>query len=505
MLVTLLVWGPHVDGEEPVKHGGWLTERDEQAGIQIETMEMTLHPRAEPRPALKYKLLPDEFDMLDGNAALYYLKAQGFFEQNAARDRLSEIYSTASEQARNENKTTDELPPHNWQSMTPAELPVEEVKEFLTLLRFQPWLLKEAVKRRRFDLDRNIQTVQDPIYYLLPDVQSMRELARMQSLRCRVAIAQGRIDDAIEILGQQYALARHLGQDDFLVTTLVGMAISGTAWTDALHLVQHSDAPNLYWAFASLPRPLVDVQYAMSVERQFLYLQLRILREVDESPRSVGYWQEFLDRLVSQVGSLAVDFGLPEDDPETTRTMLVGYVAAAYPGAKRYLIEEAGLSPEQVETYPIAQVVFLAVVRFYDATRDDYFKWMTLPYWQSSNSLARSRLDKDNFMRMKFDRSSWITMPTELLLPAVQMVHLAVARNQQGIALVQTVEAIRMYGAESEGKLPPTLRDLSVPAPMEPFTGKPLDYEYHDNYAVLNGHEMPGLRYRLILRFAETK
>ena len=73
------------------------------------------------------------------------------------------------------------------------------------------------------------------------------------------------------------------------------------------------------------------------------------------------------------------------------------------------------------------------------------------------------------------------------------------------IALVQTVEAIRMYGADHGGKLPATLDELSVPAAMEPFTGKPLDYEFHGDYAVLTGHQLPGLRYRLVLRFAKPQ
>jgi hypothetical protein len=80
----------------------------------------------------------------------------------------------------------------------------------------------------------------------------------------------------------------------------------------------------------------------------------------------------------------------------------------------------------------------------------------------------------------------------------------AVARIEQQLALVQTVEAIRMYGAAHGGKLPATLDDLPVPAPLEPCTGKPLDYQCHGKYAVLNGHDLPGIRYRLVLRFAEA-
>ncbi len=57
----------------------------------------------------------------------------------------------------------------------------------------------------------------------------------------------------------------------------------------------------------------------------------------------------------------------------------------------------------------------------------------------------------------------------------------------------------------TKDKLPATLDELPVPAAMEPFTGKPLDYEFHGDYAVLNGHQLPGLRYRLVLRFAKPQ
>ena len=168
--------------------------------------------------------------------------------------------------------------------MAPQDLPLDEVRKFLQLTSFQTHFLREAARRRNLDLNRNMRQVKDPIAYLLPEIQAMRELARTQNLRCKVAIAEGRLDDAIEILGQQYAMAWHLGQDEFLVSNLVGIACTSIAWEDALHLVQHPKAPNLYWAFASLPRPLVDLRQANAFERQFLYEQVKVLREVDEMP-----------------------------------------------------------------------------------------------------------------------------------------------------------------------------------------------------------------------------
>lgn len=501
--ITALAPADDSRAKQPNKEDSWLLERDEQTGITTRTMELTLHAKPEPRPALKYRLIPDDFDMRDGNAAIYYLKANGFFEQTWARERLTQFRKDASARAEKEGKEYNEVPPAVWRSTPPHELPLDEVKEYLRLTSFQTRFIREAARRDRFDEDRNLREVDDVIGYLLPAIQSKRELARTQSLRCRVAIAEGRIDDAIEITGQQFALARHLSQDDFLVSNLVGMAIASIGWNDALYLIQHPETPNLYWALASMPRPLVDLRHAMAVEREFLYLQLPVLREVDETPRPVGYWQDFLDRMLPQFGYLAHDFNLPsiQDDPQLARAMLVAYIAAAYPGAREYLIHQCKLSPEQVEAYPTAQVVLLAAVRYYDECRDDYFKWMHLPFWQANTNSARRRAD--DAMRAASKQYGLCTAPADLLLPAVVAARTAEARCDQAIALLQTVEAIRMYGAAHDGKLPRSLDELPVPAPVEPFTGKPIDYECLGTRAVLSSHSLPGMRYRLILRLAE--
>lgn len=501
-MITALADPSDSGRRQPTKEDGWIVERDEHTSIRVQTMEMTLHAKPEPRPALKYRLIPDDFEMVDGNAYIYYLKANGFFEQTRARERLAQIWKEASARAEKEGKKYHEVPPAVWLKTPPQELPLDEVKEHLKITSFQCQFLREASRRDRFDADRNLRQVNDVIAYLLPEIQSMREVARTQSMRCRVAIAEGRIDDAIEITGQQFAMARHLGQDDFLVSNLVGIAIAGTAWNDALYLVQHPETPNLYWALAAMPKPLIDLRHSLALERQILYQQFKVLQEVDETPRPVGYWRDFLDRLASQTGNLASDFGLPanQDDRQLATATLVAYVAGAYPGAKEYLIDDCNLPREQVEAYPTAQVVVLAAVRYYDECRDDYFKWTHLPYWQAhSNDVRR---DVNAAMRAASRRYGLCTAPAQLLLPAVMAARTAEARCDQCIALLQTVEAIRMYGA-ANGRLPRSLDDLPVPAPVEPFTGKPIDYECLGSRAVLSGHSLPGLRYRLVLRLAK--
>ena len=55
-----------------------------------------------------------------------------------------------------------------------------------------------------------------------------------------------------------------------------------------------------------------------------------------------------------------------------------------------------------------------------------------------------------------------------------------------------TVEALRLYAAAHEGALPAKLTDVSVPLPVDPFTGQPFRYELIDGTAHLRGSPPKG-------------
>ena len=46
------------------------------------------------------------------------------------------------------------------------------------------------------------------------------------------------------------------------------------------------------------------MKQAASFERQFLFEQVKCLREVTEKVRPAGYWQDFLDRFEQQMGPI---------------------------------------------------------------------------------------------------------------------------------------------------------------------------------------------------------
>lgn len=476
----------------------WIVQKGEGFSGQVRTRPITLHLRDESRPALRHRLFPAT--QVDGNAAIYYLKAMGFLEQNDARQAVSKLYQKWRDESL-ESGLAD-AKPGIWQKIPPEEIDLAQAKEFLTLHSFQSRELREAARRKHFDMDRRMEEVDDPIGYLLPEIQTMRQLARVQSLRLRVALAEDRVDDAIEILQQQFAHARHLGDEPFLVSNLVGIAIGSIAWNDTIYLMERDDAPNLYWALATMPKPLVPLDQSLMYERGFLYEQLRALREVDEEPKPVEYWNDFLDRLTPQFGYMSKELGFKGDsnDLEAVRQSIVAFIVASYPGAKLYLLEQEGIDPETIKKYPPAQVVFLAAVRYYDYMRDEMFKYWYLPYWQ-----APPKKPNPISQQIRDNEATYgpVTRPTNLFLPAVHAVRQAHARSLQTIALLQTVEAIRIYATRNDGRLPESLDDLPLPAGVEPHTGKPPQYSLKGDSAIIAGHPNPGLQYRFELTIAK--
>lgn len=498
LALATLALSSQLSAQEQTRDGDWLTSTDPKTGKNTFTMELRLVPASEPRPALKVRFIPDDYERIDGNSSMFYLKATGFFEQSVAKQKLTEYYRKAVDEAQESGTPLTKVAPWVWLETPPSDLPLDEVREFLVYTSFQPYFLEEAALRRGFSMDRAIQRVDNPIAYLLPEIQAFRETARLQSTRTRLALGEERVEDAIKIIGQQFAMANHLCQDDFLVSGLVGIAIHNIAWVDALYLCQQSDAPNLYWAYAALPSDLVMMRKANRFERNILYEQVKVLSEVGEEPRSIGYWNDFIDRLLPQLKGLEVE-GLKIVNegvsPGMQRTQLVAFIGASYPTAREFLIDDVGMEQALVDEYPVAQAVMLALCKFHDQWRDELWKWRLLPYHEVLKGLNEA----EERMRERGKKLGFVSSPAMLFLPAMKAAIDAECRAKMMRSLAQTIESIRAYASENDGDLPESLSQLTLPAPPNPYTGKPLGYERTGDGGVLTA-EGTHIRYRLILQ-----
>jgi hypothetical protein len=129
---------------------------------------------------------------------------------------------------------------------------------------------------------------------------------------------------------------------------------------------------------------------------------------------------------------------------------------------------------------PAAQVVAIHSARVTESAYHDIFKLSLLTYDQAVQRLPAmmKRLEKD-VVRPDAVLVGKAGLPIAgLLLPAVEAVLRADVRAARNLAVLQTIEAIRMHAAEADDKLPKSLAEITVvPVPNNPATGEPFPYQ----------------------------
>jgi hypothetical protein len=137
---------------------------------------------------------------------------------------------------------------------------------------------------------------------------------------------------------------------------------------------------------------------------------------------------------------------------------------------------EHGLHEEKLVRFSADQVLLLDEKREYVVRRDDSMKIMNLPAWQAEALAAQAQNSKKP-----------PALFADVLEAGVYNIRKAQARLDQRIALLRHIEAIRLYLAEHNSSFPTNLSDLTLPLPVDPFTGKPFRYERTGKTAHLRG------------------
>jgi len=84
------------------------------------------------------------------------------------------------------------------------------------------------------------------------------------------------------------------------------------------------------------------------------------------------------------------------------------------------------------------------------------------------------------FSRHRRDKGLKMNLFT-ILLPALSRVSFLQARLDRHVAILRTVEAIRMFAAEHSGQFPASLGEITaVPIPTDPVTGEDFIYRRID-------------------------
>lgn len=339
---------------------------------------------------------------------------------------------------------------------------------------FHPAALKLADRAARMDKpDWQIllRVKSDGVSLLLPDVQKIRSLAAALQERFREENAQGRLDDSLRTAKTMFAMSRHVGEHPTLIGDLVAIAIAFIAIGPLEELLERPGCPNLFWALSDLPSPMISLDKGIEGERVMIDSEFR---ELDgRAPMSA----EQIQKLCKHIDKLLYETRSPE---KSTMAWLNArrWDLPCLRAARERLIE-AGYSAELLKTFPSGQRLLLDEKLAYEVARDDRMKFIKLPLWQCEERIAQLKpMSKDRLFRG--------------FVPGMTKVRRAQGRLDQRIALLRHVEAVRLYAAAHDGKLPEKLADCGVPLPDDPYTNKPFRYEASGDSFHLRGGPLKG-------------
>jgi hypothetical protein len=446
---------------------------------------LTISPQAAPTPAFKYRLLPDSWELKDGNAVPIYLRLT-HEQSDAARRHFVET-------------------PKQWNALPLDKIPLAEAKAFLHEHQYMLRQLELGARRRTVEWD---YTLDEPnrIGLLLPDVQWMRNYVPMLILQARVALAERDFAAAAHHLETGFAFSRHVADGPTLIHGLVGCGIATEFANTVAEFISQPDAPNLYWALTALPRPLIDMRAALGFEHQIVEEQFPELNNLDRD-LTTEQWDALLRRVRSEISGLArgaTEDGkrkLPDWFPKDFDAEIPAAKSPELAAARQYVARTKGISAEKADAMPPAQVLLLYMMGMYREDRDDWFRASYLPYPEARPAFNESQ------KRLHDAPNSDGHILARTLLPALDKVMSRQMAVERRLAALRVIEAMRIYAAAHEGHFPEKLSEIrEVPVPNDPGRGGPFEHLYEDGSATLLsrslGEHLPNYdqRYRVTLR-----
>jgi len=459
-LFLLILLGGAIDLYSPVA----AAQGTSLAGEDVEIYQpphLIVDAAAEPVPALKYRLLTPLEEELPGNAAVIY-------------DRI--VHDRGDKWLENLGTETDP-----YLRLPREEFSLDEARELLGTYRDVSVELAAAARRSDCDWTYALEGA-DPILLRIADAVGARQFAPLLGMKMRYEVFSGDLPAAIGTLRDGLELGQHVGQGPLLLHQLIGYGMSAAMLEQVETLVQAPAAPNLYWALAELPRPLISFRKGLTTDSNLLVMKFPALAHLDD-PNLRPDWERLLTELriwahsgiPHAQGARPKDLAAIEYDEPTDEQIAM---------ARAYLRQSMHRSAEEVKAMSSAEVQVRYSVALFREVADAWRKWFLLPYSQAlpDASQRNSRLLAEAKRREIIPLSSQL-MPIEVNFFVIS------ARFDRRIARLQTIEALRMHAAVA-GKLPASLDELKVaPVPHDPVNGQPFLYKLDGEVATLDAAE----------------
>ncbi len=417
---------------------------------------------AKPPSALHYRLLTNSADLIVGNAAPFWHKAV-----SAERDVPHKITQEEYRWAESDFPLRD--------------LPRPKVQAFVARYNNALRMARQASLRDHCDWQQPLVTLQNMGDLPLPNIQSLRQIAFILGIQCRLQLSERRFEDVADTLRTGFALARHIAEGNTIIESLVGVSTAQLMLARIEEWIALADSPNLYWPLSALPQPLIDMRRVLELELDTVYRWFPQLRELQKSTLTRRQAEGMIEGLFRKISGSPSPQDLKQKSWVVQRKLFLAFLAAqVYPEGRQALLDK-GRPAQEVDAMPIAQVALIYLLDEVDRVRDDIVKWLALP---SGQALAGLMQVAEEVRQVR---------PSNLIVgyffPSFPSIFAARVRIEQNIAALRGAEALRLYASAHEGRPPAKWSDITaVPRPINPATGEGFDafYEVKDGRALLN-------------------
>jgi hypothetical protein len=402
-----------------------------------------------------------------------------------------------------------------WSQLPLDRLPLAEMKTELKPYERSFKAVERAARAVRCDWQLP-QPVSMKTYIDDSDNHPLREAIQWLRYRISVELAEGRFEDAERSLQTASQMAKHAGEGPTLIHSLVGAAFTAIALDAAARWGTAPGSPNLYWALATLPDPLIDLRPSLAGEAEVMANTFPFFREFEKGPVSEVRARELIEASRKELHALGSIAAMTTGKNPMNRDQGSGFdgflkrleedfaISLRVPVARKWLRD---LGVKDAEQMPPLQAVYLAAWLRYREGFADIVAACMLPAGDGVREARRvADLTKKALDEVRGNSVAHVLLAT---LPAYERILHSHIRIRRQLAVVRAIEALRAHLAVSGGKWPASWAEVKiVPVPDDPLTGKPFGYAVKKGAAVLTAPPPEGepptrsnnLRYELRVR-----
>ncbi|MBI9018521.1 MAG: hypothetical protein JEZ07_14810 [Phycisphaerae bacterium] len=424
-------------------------------------VQLTITPSKEPTPGNQPSLTVPFTDQIVDNAALYYLRplpkmAYIAKDNPVLFDKLGEMLQ----------KDINSIPKED----------LDEIFQHFPYL-FGPF--KQGIHCNSCQWPQNIRSKGLSASMPYSSIY-LRQTSQIFALKARKNIAEGKYDQALELTKTLLIVSKHIAHERGTIGNLHASRMFKLPLDTLEILIQKPDAPNLYWALATLPDPFFDIKKISEIEI-FLF-------NFHKSPSFKSYEKILTEILTAdQAKELALEqfnymqntkgkwIDIPEDK-------IISCLLKYYPQARKYLLANGWLT-EKIDNMEKLQISMIYTLELAQHSIQRLHRWFNIPYHQAINKIKSEQEAIKGLLKSHQD------LPGNILLSSTSNIkksYCMFTTVDRRIRALRIIEALKLH-VHKTGKLPDSLSQIKcVPIPIDPITGKDFRYKLKNNIATID-------------------